>query len=477
MSVFNEKFLWGAATAANQVEGAYNEDGKGVSVADILASDSAKGIRIETPGIQEGYYYASHQASDMYHHIKEDIALMAEMGLKAYRMSIAWTRIYPNGDDELPNEAGLKYYDELFDELHKHQIEPIVTISHYEPPYALTKIGGWSNRKMIEYYLRYCETIFTRYQGKVRYWLTFNEINILKVPFGILTAGGINIPSFSKENTEQLRFTALHHQFIASAKAVQMAHEIDPENKVGCMIAAMLQYPLTCHPEDVFAAMQHGQLHYLFASDVQIRGAYPSYLKRYFNENGIVIPMEDGDEEILRKGTVDFCSFSYYSTSCISVTQDAEAVGAGKAAGNLISGVKNPHLKASEWGWQIDAVGFRYLLNQLYDRYQIPLMVVENGLGARDTFEDGKIHDDYRIAYLSEHVKALKEAVKDGVEVIGYMPWSAIDLIGLSTGTIDKRYGFIYVDVDNEGKGTLNRYRKDSFFWYQKVIETNGEEV
>ena len=477
MSVFNENFLWGAATAANQVEGAYNEDGKGLSVADILASDSEKGIRIETSDIKEGYFYASHQASDMYHHIKEDIALMAEMGLKAYRISIAWTRIYPNGDDEFPNEAGLKYYDELFDELHRNHIEPVVTISHYEPPLHLTKIGGWSNRKMIDCYLNYCKTIFTRYKGKVRYWLTFNEINILKVPFGILTAGGMNIPTFSKENNEQLRMQALHHQFIASAKAVNMAHEIDPENKVGCMIAAMLQYPLTCHPDDMFAAMQHDQLYYLFASDVQIRGSYPAYLKRYYRENGIQIKMEEDDEEILKNGTVDFCSFSYYSTSCISVTQSAESVGAGKAAGNLISGVKNPYLQASEWGWQIDAVGLRYLLNQLYDRYQIPMMIVENGLGARDTFEDGKIHDDYRIAYLREHVKTLKEAVQDGVEVIGYMPWTAIDLIGLSTGTIDKRYGFIYVDVDNQGQGTLNRYRKDSFYWYKKVIASNGEDL
>ncbi|MBR0137549.1 MAG: family 1 glycosylhydrolase [Erysipelotrichaceae bacterium] len=477
MSVFNENFLWGAATAANQVEGAYNEDGKGLSVADILASDSEKGIRIETSGIKEGYYYASHQASDMYHHIKEDIALMAEMGLKAYRMSIAWTRIYPNGDDEFPNEAGLKYYDEVFDELHRKGIEPVVTISHYEPPFHLTEIGGWSNRKMIDCYLNYCKTIFTRYKGKVRYWLTFNEINILKVPFGVLTAGGINVPSFSKENSELLRMQALHHQFIASAKAVNMAHEIDSENKVGCMIASMLQYPLTCHPDDMFAAMQHNQLYYLFASDVQIRGSYPAYVKRYYRENGIQIEMEEGDEEILKNGTVDFCSFSYYSTSCISVTQSAEAVGAGKAAGNLISGVKNPYLQASEWGWQIDAVGLRYLLNQLYDRYQIPMMIVENGLGARDTFEDGKIHDDYRIAYLREHVKTLKEAVQDGVEVIGYMPWTAIDLIGLSTGTIDKRYGFIYVDVDNQGQGTLNRYRKDSFYWYKKVIASNGEDL
>lgn len=477
MSVFNENFLWGAATAANQVEGAWNEDGKGISVADVLASDSEKGIRIETKGIVEGQYYASHKASDMYHHIKEDIALMAEMGLKGYRMSIAWTRIYPNGDDDMPNEAGLKYYDDLFDELLRNGIEPIVTLSHYEPPYHLTEIGGWSNRKMIEYYLRYAKTVFERYKGKVRYWLTFNEINILKVRFGVMTAGGMDIRSFAPENTEQLRFQALHHQFVASALAVKLGHGIDPENRIGCMIASMLQYPLTCHPDDIFAAMQSNQLNYLFASDVQCRGYYPNYLKRYFAEQNIVIEKEDEDDRILREGCVDFLSFSYYSTTCISVTQDAEAVGNGKAAGNLLSGMKNPYLKASEWGWQIDATALRYLLNQYYDRYQKPLMIVENGLGARDDLIDGKVHDDYRVAYLREHVKQLKEAIKDGVEVLGYMPWSAIDLIGLSTGTIDKRYGFIYVDTDNAGNGTFNRYRKDSFFWYKKVIASNGEDL
>ncbi|MCR5230110.1 MAG: glycoside hydrolase family 1 protein [Solobacterium sp.] len=475
--MITEKFLWGAATAANQAEGAYNEDGKGISVADILASDSEKGVRIETDSIKEGYYYASHKACDMYHHIHEDIELMAEMGLKAYRMSIAWTRIYPNGDDEEPNEAGLKYYDDLFDDLKSHNIEPVVTISHYEPPYNLTKIGGWSNRKMIEYYLRYCRTIFTRYRDKVRYWLTFNEINILRVPFGILTSGCINIPTFSKENSEQLRYQAMHHQFVASAKAVMLAHEINPEFKVGCMVAAMLQYPLTPNPEDVLAAQESNRINYLFAADVQARGAWPAYVRRYWRDRNIHVAMADEDAEILKNGTVDFISFSYYSTTCITVTADAEKVGSGKAAGNLLSGVKNPYLKASEWGWQIDAAGMRILLNQLYDRYQKPLMIVENGLGARDTLEGDRVHDDYRIAYLREHVKALKESVEDGVEILGYMPWSAIDLIGLSTGTIDKRYGFIYVDTDNRGRGTMNRYRKDSFFWYKKVIETNAEEL
>ena len=472
MSVIEKGFLWGASTAANQVEGAWNEDGKGISVADILASDPEKGVRIKTDGIKDGAFYASHTASEMYHHIHEDIALMAEMGLKAYRMSIAWTRIYPNGDDPEPNEAGLRYYDEVFDDLLSHGIEPVVTLSHYEPPYHMAKQGGWSNRKMIDCYIKYAKTVFERYKGKVKYWLTFNEINCLQVRFGVMTAGGMNIGMFSPENTEQLRFQALHHQFVASALAVKLCHEIDPAAKIGNMIASMLQYPLTCHPSDVLASQKHNQMSYLFACDVQVRGKYPGYAKRYFQENGIEIKMEDGDLDILKEGCVDFISFSYYMTSCISVTQDAEGV-----SGNLIAGLKNPHLKASEWGWQIDPEGFRFLLNQMYDRYQKPLMVVENGLGAKDTLEEGKIHDDYRISYLRNHVIELKEAIKDGVEIIGYMPWSAIDLIGLSTGTIEKRYGFIYVDVDNEAHGTYNRYKKDSFHWYKKVIETNGEDL
>lgn len=473
-SVFNQNFLWGASTAANQAEGAWNEDGKGVSVADILASDSKKGFRIETNGILDGYYYASHKGSDMYHRIREDIELMAEMGLKAYRMSIAWTRIYPNGDDEEPNEAGLKYYDDLFDLLHEKGIEPVVTISHYEPPFHLCDIGGWSNRKMIGYYLKYCETIFTRYASKVKYWLTFNEINILRVPYGILTSGGINIPSRSPENTEQLRFTALHNQFLASAKAVALAKQINPEFQIGCMIAAMLQYPLTPHPDDIFAAMQNNRMNYLFAADVQVRGEYPNYLLRYWKDNNIHVDVTEEDKEVLKNGTVDFISFSYYSTTCVSTAKEHEGEETG---GNLLSGIKNPYLKASEWGWQIDAKGMRYLLNELYDRYQKPLMIVENGLGARDTLEGEAVHDDYRITYLRDHVRELKEAVLDGIEILGYMPWSAIDLIGLSTGTIDKRYGFIYVDTDNEGNGTFKRYRKDSFRWYKNVIASNGETI
>ena len=475
---FPNGFLWGASTAANQCEGAYRDDGKGLSVADVLASDPVKGFRIETTSIQEGRFYASHQAVDMYRRIDGDIRLMKELGLRAYRMSIAWTRIFPNGDDPEPNEAGLAFYDRVFDQLRGAGIEPVVTLSHYEPPLHLADLGGWSSRNTIDCFVRYARTVFVRYRGKVKYWLTFNEINCLQVPFGIMTAGGIRMAFHDPRNTEQLRFQALHHQFVASALTVRALREIDPAAKVGCMIASMLQYPLTAHPEDQLLALSHNQMSYLFASDVMLRGSYPRYSRRYFDEHGITIRTEDGDAEILKSGCVDFYSCSYYMTNCISTAKHARELGIGNASGNLIEGLKNPYLKASQYGWQIDPDGLRYLLNQIYDRYQKPIMIVENGLGARDELTaDGRIHDEYRIDYLRRHVQSLAEAIRDGVEVLGYMPWSALDLIALSTGNIEKRYGFIYVDFDNFGNGSGDRFPKDSYYWYQKVIASNGAEL
>lgn len=469
--MFPEGFLWGASTAANQVEGGWNEDGKGVSVIDVQALGSHG--REVTDGIQPDRIYTSHKATDFYHHYKEDIALFAQMGLKAYRMSIAWTRIFPNGTEQVPNEAGLVFYDRVFDELHKYGIEPVVTISHYEPPYALSNQGGWTNREMIGHYLRYCKAIFQRYKGKVKYWLTFNEINCVQVKFGVMTAAGVNCNFWDPINTEQLRYQALHHQFIASAQAIMLGRSIDPEFRFGCMLASMLNYPLTCHPDDVLLAQQTNQVKYLFCGDVMIRGRYPNYIGRWFREQDIHIEMQPEDEAILAQGKVDFCALSYYMTYCTGHDRSAE-----KISGNLLEGLKNPYLETSGFGWQIDPVGLRYLLNDLYDRWQLPLMIVENGLGAKDTVEDGKVHDAYRIAYLREHIKALEATIsEDNVPVMGYMPWSALDLIALSTGNVEKRYGFIYVDVDNEGNGSYDRIPKDSFAWYKKVIATNGEDM
>ena len=469
--MFPEGFLWGASTAANQVEGGWNEDGKGVSVIDVQALGSHG--REVTDGIQPDRIYTSHKATDFYHHYKEDIALFAQMGLKAYRMSIAWTRIFPNGTEQVPNEAGLVFYDRVFDELHKYGIEPVVTISHYEPPYALSNQGGWTNREMIGHYLRYCKAIFQRYKGKVKYWLTFNEINCAQVKFGVMTAAGVNCNFWDPINTEQLRYQALHHQFIASAQAIRLGRSIDPEFRFGCMLASMLNYPLTCHPDDVLLAQQTNQVKYLFCGDAMIRGRYPNYIGRWFREQDIHIEMQPEDEAILAQGKVDFCALSYYMTYCTGHDRSAE-----KISGNLLEGLKNPYLETSGFGWQIDPVGLRYLLNDLYDRWQLPLMIVENGLGAKDTVEDGKVHDAYRIAYLREHIKALEATIsEDNVPVMGYMPWSALDLIALSTGNVEKRYGFIYVDVDNEGNGSYDRIPKDSFAWYKKVIATNGEDM
>ena len=469
--MFN-KFLWGASTAANQCEGAYNEANKGLSVIDVLAQGVNSSHREETDGVIENRYYSSHKAVNFYHHYKEDIKMLADMGINSFRMSIAWTRIFPKGIEEIPNEEGLKFYDDLFAELKKYNIEPIVTISHYEPPFYLSKKGGWYSREMIKYYLKYCETIFDRYKDTVKYWIPFNEINCLQVPFGIMTAGGIFSSFKSEINTEQVRYQALHHQFIANAMAIKIGKKINSDFKFGCMIASMCNYPLTCHPDDMLLYLQEDQMKNMFCSDVMIRGYYPGYAKRYMEEHHINIQKESEDDEILKNYTVDFYSCSYYMTNCVGYDKNVE-----ETNGNLVSGLKNPYLKTSEWGWQIDPKGLRWSLNEIYDRYQIPIMIVENGLGAKDILEGDKIHDTYRIDYLKQHIENMKEAIKDGVNVIGYLPWSAIDLIALSTGNIEKRYGFIYVDVDNEGNGTYKRYKKDSYYWYKEVIATNGESL
>lgn len=466
---FPDNFLWGGAVAANQCEGAWNVDGKGISTADV-ATSGAFGIKREyTYGVEEGKYYPSHEAIDFYYRYKEDIKMLAEMGFKCFRLSIAWTRIFPNGDDTEPNEKGLEHYDNVFDECLKYGIEPVVTISHYEMPYALVeKYGAWRDRRLVDFYLNYCNVIFNRYKDKVKYWMTFNEINVITlhpfIPAGLRLNEG--------ENREQIIYQSAHHQFIASAKAVKLGHEINPNFKIGCMVLYPLAYAETCNPDDVLATNNFMNKHYFF-SDVQAKGCYPQYMKQYFKKNNIEVKMEDGDEEILRQGTVDFIGFSYYMTLVVSGQND----GKNLTGGNMMKGIKNPYLKASDWGWQVDPVGFRISLNNLYNRYELPLFCVENGLGAVDTIEeDGSINDDYRIDYLRQHIIEMKKAITiDGVEMIGYTPWGCIDLISASTGEMKKRYGFIYVDKDNEGNGTLERRRKKSFYWYKKVIESNGE--
>jgi 6-phospho-beta-glucosidase len=478
MSVLRKDFLWGGATAANQFEGAWDVDGKGASVPDMCTNGSHTEPKWVTKTIHPDRLYPSHEAIDFYHHYEEDIALFAEMGFKCFRMSINWTRIYPTGMETEPNEKGLEFYDKVFDCCLKHNIEPLVTISHYELPYALVeKYNGWESRELIDCFMRYCKTIFERYKDKIKLWLTFNEINAGTMPFGALletgTIRGFEGPTNELPDNKQERYQALHHQFVASAMAVKYAHENYPQFKMGNMICFITSYPATCDPDDVLANQNAMNMTNWFCSDIQVRGEYPYYAKRFFEENGVNVKMEPGDEAILKEGTVDFYTFSYYMSNCITTHEDAM-----KSEGNIVAGFKNPYLKSSDWGWQIDPKGLRYTLNEIYARYRIPLMVVENGLGAYDVKgSDGKIHDGYRIDYLREHIEQMIEAVKDGVDLMGYTPWGCIDLVSASTGEMAKRYGFIYVNKFDDGTGDLSRERKDSFFWYQKVIESNGDEL
>ena len=463
--MFPKNFLWGGAVAANQCEGAYNEDGKGLSIQDVMPH-GIKGPRTKEPTPDNMKLVGI----DFYHRYKEDIRLFAEMGFKVFRLSIAWSRIFPKGDEEMPNEAGLKFYDDVFDECHKYGIEPLVTLSHYETPlYLAEHYDGWLNRKMIGFYEHYVRTVFTRYKDKVKYWLTFNEINsILNSPF---MSGGINTPK--EELTESQLYQAIHHELVASASATKIGHEINPDFKIGCMILSMPIYPLSPDPRDVIAAMEEDHKNMMFA-DVHVRGEYPGYMKRYLREHGIEVHFEDGDAEML-KNTVDFVSFSYYVSVCATADPEKNIRGEG----NLLGGVPNPTLNASEWGWQIDPRGLRYILNTLWDRYQKPLFIVENGLGAVDHLVTGKdgqptVEDDYRIEYMRDHLLQAEEAIEDGVDVMGYTSWGCIDLVSASTAELKKRYGFIYVDRNDDGTGTLNRYRKKSFYWYKDVIATNG---
>ncbi len=478
MSVFSEDFLWGGAVAANQCEGAWNVGGKGISTGDVCTGGSHTRSKRITRTIEPDTYYPSHDAIDFYHHYKEDIALFGEMGFKVFRFSIAWTRVFPTGMEEEPNEEGLKFYDKVIEECLNHGMEPLITISHYEMPFALTeKYNGWASRECIDLYVKYAGILFKRYKGKVKYWLTFNEINAGTMPMGgFLSLGILNegTTDFTNQvDIPQLRFQGLHHQLVASALAVKAGHEIDPAYKIGCMICHITTYPLTCNPDDILEAQKRDQILNRFCGDVQVRGEYPSFMNRYFRENEITIEMEPEDLEIMKKGCVDYYTFSYYMSNCATASLEQAA-----SSGNLMGGAKNPYLESSDWGWQIDPKGLRYTLNELYGRYRIPLMVVENGLGAYDKKEEnGSILDDYRIDYLRKHIKQMKEAVEDGVDLMGYTPWGCIDLVSASTGEMAKRYGFIYVEKYDDGTGDLSRKKKKSFDWYKEVIKTNGEKL
>ncbi|TXE41838.1 6-phospho-beta-glucosidase [Serratia marcescens] len=476
MKQLPKDFLWGGAVAAHQVEGGWDRGGKGPSIADVLSGGSHGVDRVMTDGVLDGYRYPNHEAVDFYGRYKQDVALFAEMGFKCFRTSIAWTRIFPNGDEATPNEAGLQFYDDLFDELLKYGIQPVITLSHFEMPYHLVKAyGGWKNRRVVEFFVRFSEVVMRRYREKVKYWMTFNEINNqsnYRYPlFGYCCSG---VDYTQEDNPEQALYQVLHHQFVASAQVVKLGHQINPEFKIGCMLACAPFYPYSCKPDDVMYAVEAMHQRYLY-TDVQMRGYYPSYLLRDWERKGLKIEMQPQDAQILREGCTDYIGFSYYMSNALQ----ANAVEGSDGMFGFPGNVPNPYVKASDWGWQIDPVGLRYSLNVLYERYQKPLFIVENGFGAFDKVEaDGQINDDYRIDYLRAHIEEMKKAViEDGVDLIGYTPWGCIDCVSFTTGEYSKRYGFIYVDKHDDGTGTLERSRKKSFDWYRRVIASNGEQL
>lgn len=472
----NQEFLWGGAVAAHQVEGGYNKGGKGISIADVMTAGTHTISRKITDGVIEGLNYPNHEAINFYENYKEDIRLFAEMGYKCFRTSIAWTRIFPKGDESTPNEDGLKFYDDLFDELLKYNIEPVITLSHFEMPYHLVKnYGGWRNRKLIDFFVNFCEVVMNRYKDKVKYWMTFNEINnqsITTNPIYAFTNSGIIYEE--QEDKEEVMYQAAHYEFVASAKVVKIGHEINPEFKIGCMVAAMPSYPYSCNPEDMIKFVESNREQLMF-TDVHVRGHYPRHTLKLWERKNYNLDITEEDKKILKEGIVDFIGCSYYLTTVVTADKTMKTTGndsAGKA-----DVVENPYLKISDWGWNIDPVGLRFYLNQLYDKYELPIFIVENGFGAEDVLKsDNTVDDDYRIEYLASHIREMKNAIEiDGVDVIGYTVWGCIDPVSFTTGEMKKRYGFIYVDKNNDGSGTLKRYKKKSFDWYKNVIKFNGE--
>lgn len=466
-------FLWGGATAANQSEGGWQKDGRGLGIVDVLPHGENRMAvmegKLDYHELPEKTLFPGREAVDAYGHYKEDIALFAEMGFKCYRFSFSWSRIFPTGEEKEPNEAGLKFYEEYIDELLKYNIEPVVTLCHFDIPLALVdKYGSWRSRKVIEYYTHYCETVFHRFKNKVKYWITFNEINML-MHLSFMGAG-----IFFKEGEDplQVKYQAAHNELVASALAVKIGHEINPEFQIGCMLAAGSVYPYSCNPEDVWESRKKDRENYFFI-DVQARGEYPAYAKKFLEKQGITLQTEPEDAKILKENIIDFISLSYYNSCCVRADGKGEASG-----GNVFASAKNPYLTCSEWGWPIDPMGLRITLNDLYDRYQKPLFIVENGLGAKDVVEEnGEINDDYRIEYLSSHIEAMRQAIEeDGVDVIGYTAWGCIDLVSATTGEMSKRYGLVYVDKNDEGYGSLKRIPKKSFYWYKDLIKSFRKE-
>lgn len=484
---FKEDFYWGGAIAANQAEGAWNVGGRGMARTDVTTGGTVNTHRMVTyidkdgnkqkapnRGFQlsEGAHFAvfddelypNHDGIDFYHHYKEDIALFKEMGFKMFRLSISWSRIFPTGEEDEPNQAGLDFYRDVFTELKNAGIEPLVSIWHFDTPLALEeKYGDWLDRRYIDLYEKYVRVLFREYKGLVKYWLTFNEIN-----------NTVNfLPDDASDDIYQQAYQHLHYQFVASARAVKIGHEIDPENKIGCMICGITYYPSTCDPKDILFNRSKWEKGIFYCGDVQCFGKYPTYAKRLWDEHHVQLDMTEQDLKDLKEGTVDIYTFSYYMSQAVTTHQNDDVVG-----GNMSFGVRNEYLTYSDWGWALDPDGLQYYLEMIYDRYERPLMVVENGLGAYDTVEeDGSIHDPYRIDYHRQHIQAMAKAIDHGVDLIAYTTWGCIDLVSAGTGEMRKRYGFIYVDKHDDGTGSMKRLKKDSFYWYQKCIQSHGTDL
>lgn len=468
---FPPGFLWGGATAANQYEGGFQKGKKGQAIVDVLPEGEQRYAVMSGQkhykDLDESTIYPGREAVDFYHHWEEDIDYMIEMGFKVYRFSISWSRIFPMGTEKEPNQEGLQFYEKIIDKLIANHIEPLITICHFDIPlYLVETYGSWRSRIVIDAYLNYCQALFLRFKGKVKYWITFNEINMLfHLPFM-----GAGIVFEEGENQVAIKYQVAHNELVASALATKMAHEIDLDNQIGCMLAAGQYYPYSSHPADVYDALEKNRDIFFF-SDIQVRGHYPNYAKKKLEHLGIQIEMDIEDEKILQEYPVDFISFSYYSSRLTS----ADETVVEKTAGNVIHSLRNKYLETSEWGWQIDPLGLRTTLNVLYERYEKPLFIVENGLGAKDELVNSEVNDEYRIDYLEKHMLSMRDAVLvDGVDLLGYTSWGCIDLISASTGQMSKRYGYVYVDKNDNGEGTLARYPKKSFEWYKKVIATNG---
>ena len=486
---FPKNFLWGGAIAANQYEGAWLEDGKQPNVTDVLV-----GIMSRDPGIKwneetKKYEmclnpekaYLSHEAVDGYHRYREDLKLMKGMGFNSFRTSIAWGRIFPNGDETEPNEAGLAFYEDMFRCMRELEMEPVITLSHYETPlHLVTEYGGWSNPKLIEFWDRYVTTVFNRFKGLVKIWLTFNEVNALfRMPLvagGVLTVKDPRDPSDPIGSTTlQDQWDAYHNIVVANAATVKRGHEIDPDYRIGCMLtcSGVALYPYNCNPANIFGALDLQRMNVFYMGDPFCLGIIPTYLNRVWEEQGVTVSFTEEELKLVKENTVDFFSFSYYRSTTFDVDVNVKADTGG------LSGRENPFLvdKAPKpWGWPVDPAGIRYVLNVLYDRYHLPLLIVENGVGLDENLdEEGKIHDRFREHYIEEHIKNVHEAIRDGVDCRGYLYWGPIDVVSAGTGEMKKRYGFVYVDRFNDGHGTLERKIKDSYYRYKEIIESNGE--